>query len=170
MGLRGPAKMFEDRLSVRQETVAHACRRCGPSSCQGRRLLVEEAASDVSGTITFGDTKNSKARTVSLPAFVVESLARVMEEVPADPDALVFTSPTGKVLRYSNFRRNDWDPARERAGFPDVTPHALRHSCASIMCAMGPTRRRSNRSSGTRRSRSRSTSTRTCSRATWTTS
>jgi integrase len=37
-------------------------------------------------------------------------------------------------VRYSNFRRNVWDPAVARAGLdPKPTPHDLRHTCASWM-------------------------------------
>lgn len=64
-------------------------------------------------------------------------LARHMEDVDDDPEALVFTAPKGGPLRYSNFRRNFWNPARKRAGLDDLTPHDLRHTCASVMRAMG---------------------------------
>lgn len=37
-------------------------------------------------------------------------------------------------VRYSNFRRNVWDPAVNRSGLdPKPTPHDLRHTCASWM-------------------------------------
>jgi len=52
----------------------------------------------------------------------------------------LFTNPgrgrraVGGPVRYSNFRRNVWDPAVERAGIdPKPTPHDLRHTCASWM-------------------------------------
>lgn len=76
---------------------------------------------------------------VHLPSFVSEMLGRHMENVPDDPEALVFTAPQGGPLRYSNFRRSVWDPARGRAGedLEDITPHHLRHTCASLMRAAG---------------------------------
>jgi integrase len=42
-------------------------------------------------------------------------------------------------LRYSNTRKGVWDPARGRAGddLTDITPHHLRHTCASLMRAAG---------------------------------
>lgn len=116
------------------EMVALRRKRC---DLLRKRLIVAEAVSTVKGELVFGDTKNHRSRAVQLPPFVVEMLARHMEDVGDDPDALVFTSPKGCVLRYSNFRRKFWNPARERAGLDDLTPHDLRHTCASLLRAMG---------------------------------
>ncbi len=104
-----------------------------------RRLDIGEALSDISGRVAFGPTKTYQTRTVHLPSFVSEMLGRHMENVPDDPGALVFTAPQGGPLRYSNFRRSVWDPARGRAGedLEDITPHHLRHTCASLMRAAG---------------------------------
>lgn len=52
-------------------------------------------------------------------------------------DALVFTSPQGQPLRYSNFRRRQWTPAVERAGLSDLEIHELRHTAASLMINQG---------------------------------
>ncbi|HUO45957.1 MAG TPA: tyrosine-type recombinase/integrase, partial [Acidimicrobiia bacterium] len=45
----------------------------------------------------------------------------------------------GGPLRYSNFRKNLWNRAREAAGtdLANITPHDLRHTCASLMRAAG---------------------------------
>ena len=104
-----------------------------------RRLDIKEALSEISGRVNFGSTKTYEARTVHLPASVAEMLGRHMETVPHDPEALVFTAPQGGPLRYSNFRKAVWDPARSRAGedLEDITPHHLRHTCASLMRAAG---------------------------------
>lgn len=102
-----------------------------------KRLVVAENLSNVGGELIFTDTKNHRVRTIQLPTFVVEMLARHMEDVDDDPEALIFTSPKGHPLRYSNFRRNFWNPSREEAGLPDLTPHDLRHTCASLLRAMG---------------------------------
>lgn len=104
-----------------------------------RRLDIKEALSEISGRVSFGSTKTYQARTVHLPASVAEMLGHHMENVPDDPEALIFTAPQGGPLRYSNFRRAVWDPARDRAGegMEDITPHHLRHTCASLMRAAG---------------------------------
>ena len=104
-----------------------------------RRLDIKEALSEISGRVSFGSTKTYQARTVHLPASVAEMLGHHMENVPDDPEALIFTAPQGGPLRYSNFRRAVWDLARDRAGegMEDITPHHLRHTCASLMRAAG---------------------------------
>ena len=45
----------------------------------------------------------------------------------------------GGFLRNGNFRRNVFDDAAERAGLARVTPHALRHTAASLAIAAGAT-------------------------------
>ena len=48
------------------------------------------------------------------------------------PDEFVFTAPRGGVLRNHNFRRNIFDPAAREIGLPELTPHDLRHTAASL--------------------------------------
>lgn len=102
-----------------------------------RRLNVARSATTIGGHIIFGDPKSYAIRSVSLPRFAAEELARHLESVPLDPDALVFTAPQGGFLHYNNYRRNIWNPARAAANLPDVTPHELRHTCASLLIAIG---------------------------------
>jgi integrase len=45
-----------------------------------------------------------------------------------EPDALVFTSPTGTLLRHSNFRKRVWLPALAATGLTGVHFHDLRHA------------------------------------------
>ncbi len=116
-----------------------AALRRGRADVLRRRLDINEALSEISGRVSFGSTKTYQARTVYLPASVAEMLGHHMENVPDNPEALIFTAPQGGPLRYSNFRRAVWDPARIRAGedLDDITPHHLRHTCASLMRAAG---------------------------------
>lgn len=74
-----------------------------------------------------------------LPAFVAEALGHHLGRIADDPEALVFTAPRGGPVRYSNFRRRIWEPARDVAGndLRGITPHDLRHTCASLMRAAG---------------------------------
>lgn len=104
-----------------------------------RRLGIKEAIAEISGRLSFGPTKNYQTRTVHLPPFVADMLGQHLEDVADDSDALVFTAPRGGPLRYSNTRKAVWDPARLRAGddLADITPHDLRHTCASLMRAAG---------------------------------
>ncbi len=104
-----------------------------------RRMDISEAISEISGRLSFGSPKTYQTRTVHLPAFVAQMLGHHLGTVENDAAALVFTAPQGGALRYSNTRRGIWDPARNRAGrdLADITPHHLRHTCASLMRAGG---------------------------------
>jgi integrase len=53
------------------------------------------------------------------------------------PGDLVFTSPRGGLLGYRTFRRRAFDPAAAGIGVPDLTPHKLRHSAASLAISSG---------------------------------
>ena len=53
------------------------------------------------------------------------------------PDEPLFTSPSGGVLRLNNWRHRVFDPACQRAGLIDVTPHDLRHTAASLAIRAG---------------------------------
>ena len=44
-----------------------------------------------------------------------------------EPDHRVFTSPTGGVLRNTNFRPRLFDPAAERVGLTGLTPTTEAH-------------------------------------------
>jgi integrase len=60
-----------------------------------------------------------------------------LDTVDDAPEALVFTSPIGQPLRYSNFRNRVWIPATEAAGLPGLDIHELRHTAASLMIRAG---------------------------------
>jgi integrase len=104
-----------------------------------RRIEIAEAATEISGRLVFGTPKGHTRRTAHLPRFVAELLARHLGDVGSQPDTLVFTSPEGGALRSSNVRRRIWDPACVAAGddLAGITPHDLRHTCASLMRAAG---------------------------------
>jgi integrase len=53
------------------------------------------------------------------------------------PKDWVFTGSNGKVLAYSQFRRAIFMPAVESLGWENVTPHTLRHTCASLLISLG---------------------------------
>jgi integrase len=69
-----------------------------------KRLTVEESIAEVSGRLVFGPTKTHAMRKLPLPPSLAAEFKRQLEEgVGPEPDALVFTSPTGAPLRYRNF-------------------------------------------------------------------
>ena len=103
------------------------------------RLLISESLAEVNGCFHFGATKNHQDRTVVVPKFVTARLERHLEEhVDSDPSALVFASPSGGPLAYSNFRHRHWDTAVKVAGLPmPMGIHTLRHTYASLAAKAG---------------------------------
>jgi integrase len=49
----------------------------------------------------------------------------------------VFEGTRGGLLRYHNFARRTFAPAARAIGVPDLAPHALRHTAASLPIAAG---------------------------------
>jgi integrase len=103
-----------------------------------RRLTVEESLAEVSGRLVFGPTKTHAMRKLPLPPSLAAAFERHLDErVGAATDALLFTSPKGKPLRYGNFMRTVWKPTLMELGLPDVGIHVLRHSTAAALIRTG---------------------------------
>jgi integrase len=99
-----------------------------------RRALIAEAVADVNGRAIFGTPKTHQRRQVPVPRFLAEELAvHVADKEPGD---FVFAEQGG-VLHLRNFRRMSFDPAVRAAGLDGLTPHALRHTAASLAIASG---------------------------------
>jgi integrase len=100
-----------------------------------RRIEVVEAITEIHGRVIIGTTKNHQRRSVPIPRFLADELARrIAGKAPGD---LLFTAPEGGVLRNTNFRNRFFDPAADKAGLPGLTPHELRHTAASLAIAAG---------------------------------
>ena len=97
------------------------------------RLQVVEAVVDVNGAMVFGSPKSHQHRSVPVPRFLREDLAQHL--AGKEPDALVFASPRGAVLRVQNFRRRGFDEAARQVGLEGLVPHELRHTAASLAIA-----------------------------------
>jgi len=101
------------------------------------RLHVVESLSETSEGLLFGPTKTYQRRTVVIPSFLRDLLAKhLATEVESRDDALVFRSPDGEPLRRGNFSRRLWQPAVEAVGL-ELRPHDLRHTCAALLVADG---------------------------------
>jgi integrase len=91
-------------------------------------LTIAEAVEEVSGRQYWDTPKGHRRRSIRLPLFVTDQLARHLRTRPKEPDTLIFVGRTGNALRYNSWRRSVFDPAAEAAGFEGVTPHDLRAS------------------------------------------
>lgn len=103
------------------------------------RVDVAEILVEVSGHITYGQPKTRAGRrSLTLPRSVVTALSdHLASFTPAEPDALVFTSPAGGPLRVPAWRRRQWSPAVEAAELSPLRPHDLRHTAVALWIASG---------------------------------
>lgn len=100
-----------------------------------RRITVHENAVQLVMTHAVGTTKGDKVRTVPVPAFVLEEIAKLCEG--RGRDDLVFPGPDGGHLRRPVNRTGWFESAVKRAGIERVTPHDLRHTAASLAVSAG---------------------------------
>ena len=100
-------------------------------------IQVIEAMTEVNGKVHFGATKNNRHRTVYVPRFLRDMLNdQLTTVVGPDADALIFTSPRGRVVRRHNFNGRIWKPATRAASFDGLRIHDLRHTAAALMIAV----------------------------------
>src|SRR6202042_3809228 len=100
-----------------------------------RRIDVHRAHSDVGGRIDVGTPKSHQSRTVPLPRFLADELAKL---TTGEPEHLIFTTTSGTVLRQPTWRRDTFLSARKRAGLSTrFRVHDLRHTAASLMIQAG---------------------------------
>jgi integrase len=105
-----------------------------------RRIDVAEAVAPVRGELIWSTPKSHSSRSVPFPEFLADTLAKRC--VGKKKDELVFIGPDGGVLRSGNFRRRQFADAvaeaRESdADFPEMSPHDLRHTAASLAVSAG---------------------------------
>jgi integrase len=100
-----------------------------------RRLSVSENAVQLSVNHAVGPTKGRKARSVPVPAFVLAELSLKCQG--KDPGDLVFAGPDGTYLPRPKSSGGWFAGAVKRAGVQTITPHDLRHTCASLAVSAG---------------------------------
>jgi integrase len=79
-------------------------------------------------------------RSLSIPGWLMNILAEHLARrgvTGQKAEALVFVSPTGEPLHYSNWRRRVWLPALAKAGLDQLTFHDLKHTAATTLVEEG---------------------------------
>lgn len=120
-----------------------ALRRCD-IDMQARAVRVaRQLTTPYGGGFEFGLPKSDAGkRIVAIPDLVVSDLAvHVMTYAAVGDDGLLFTSPTGRPLRHSNFYRRVWLPALRARGLPEIHFHDLRHTGNQFAADTGATLR-----------------------------
>jgi integrase len=100
-----------------------------------RRLSVSENAVQLGVDHAVGPTKGRKARSVPVPGFVLDELS--MQCAGKGPGDLVFAGPDGGYLPRPKSSGGWFAAAVKRAGVQAITPHDLRHTCASLAVSAG---------------------------------
>ncbi|MFB1295795.1 tyrosine-type recombinase/integrase [Mycobacterium sp. pW049] len=120
-----------------------------------KKMVVTEASTNVTGKGLVTDrTKTGKTREVAVPGWAWDIL---VAELPADNRALVFPNRNGTEMTNHQYRyefdkavaaiQAETNAQREKeiaeAGqavtpeFPTISPHDLRHTCASLLISTG---------------------------------
>lgn len=92
------------------------------------------------GMIEHAPKTRAGRRSLGVPEPILELLAEHLGQrgcAYQDPEALIFISPDGEPLHYSNWRRRVWIPARVAAGLEDLTFHDLKHTAATLLVEEG---------------------------------
>ncbi|QBS42857.1 hypothetical protein DMB37_24925 [Nocardia sp. CS682] len=100
-----------------------------------RRLQIERTITEVDGVLVIKAPKDHQRRSVPFPAFLAKPMAAHL--AGKAPDAEVFTSRRGAVLRVRNMRRAWWNNAALAAGLGGLTPQEMRHTAASLAVSEG---------------------------------
>jgi integrase len=100
-----------------------------------RRLSASENAVQIGARHAVGPTKGRKARSVPVPTFVLDELSlQCAGKAPAD---LVFGGRDGGYPPRPKSSNGWFRRAVTAAGTQTVTPHDLRHTCASLAVSAG---------------------------------
>jgi integrase len=100
-----------------------------------RRLTVAENAVQIGTDHATRPTKGRKARTVPVPDFVLTELS--LQCAGKAPGDLVFSAADGGYLPRPKSSNGWFKRAVERAEVQPITPHDLRHTCASLAVSAG---------------------------------
>ena len=118
-------------------------RRCDIDLAACTVRVTRQLAEVRGGGFAFGPPKSAAGkRVVTIPEVIIPviqwHLACFAEQ---GDEGLAFTSPTGKPLHHSNFRRRVWLKALGKAGLPEIHFHDLRHTGNTLAASAGATLR-----------------------------
>jgi len=113
-----------------------AALRVGRIDLRRNRAIIAESVTPVQGLgLVWGTPKTHQRREVPIPKFLAADLAHHLHG--KQPDDLVFAGiRRGQPLRVSTFR-TAFGAAARAIGVPDLHPHELRHTAASLAIASG---------------------------------
>lgn len=100
-----------------------------------RRLSVSENAVQLGVRHAVGPTKGRKALSVPVPQFVLDELSVQCKDKARDE--LVFPGRDGGYLPRPKSSTGWFQAAVKKAKVQKITPHDLRHTCASLAVAAG---------------------------------
>jgi integrase len=100
-----------------------------------RRLAVHANAVQIGVRHAVGGTKGRTARSVPVPSFLLNELS--VRCVGKGPEELVFSAPGGGYLPRPKSSNGWFTRAAKSAGVQAITPHDLRHTCASLAISAG---------------------------------
>ncbi len=101
-----------------------------------RRISVHRNAVQVGQEFEVGQTKGKENRTVPDAASILSRLA--VRCLGRSADDLLFPARGGGFLKRPSYDSTGWfNRAVERAGVQTITPHDLRHTCASLAVSSG---------------------------------
>lgn len=98
----------------------------------GKRLTIARAEPEVNGRLVSGSPKTHQARRVALALPAASALATLDRTTPR-----VFQTPRGAPMRSGAWRARVLTPACHAVGLPVISPHALRHTAASLAIQSG---------------------------------
>jgi integrase len=100
------------------------------------RLDVRRTLLEVNGYFYESSPKSYQERSIPIPEVIMSLLVRHVE-TKKPSDRVFVSSKNGAVLRNRTFRRGWFDDAATAVGIPGLTPHELRHTCASLAVSAG---------------------------------
>jgi integrase len=116
-----------------------ALRRCDIDTAATIVRVTRQLTETPGQPLHFGPPKSDAGRrVVVIPPLILYGVRAHLADIAAsDPEAIVFTSPAGKLLRHSNFRRGFWLSALAATGLTGVHFHDLRHAGNHMVASAG---------------------------------